>query len=152
MRSIVLCVVVSAVFLISPPAVWSQEKIIIAVVDLKSLGLGRTAGETLQAELIGQSIAEAVLAELIRTGKFTALEKGALEGALAGQEPPMEGIIDGETIVKVGKLVGVKFMIVSSVSRSGDTYILSPRIVDVESGGIKLLRRVGAKLRAGHLR
>jgi len=103
----------------------TQDKPVIAVVDFRSLGLD---------EFVGQTIAEIIRTELIGTGKFKVLERGALQKVLEEQQLSMSGVADEQTAVKVGKLVGAKFVVVGSISKLGVNYILNSRLVDVESG------------------
>jgi TolB-like protein len=57
-----------------------------------------------------------------------------LEKVLSEQKLSMSGVTDAETAVKVGKLVGAKFVMVGSISKLGNTYTLNSRLIDVESG------------------
>jgi TolB-like protein len=110
----------------------AQDKPVVAVVDFRSLGL---------EEYVGQTIAEIIRTELIGTEKFTVLERGALEKVLAEQKLSMSGVADEQTAVRVGKLVGAKFMMVGSIAKLGSNYILNSRLIDVESGKATLGKR-----------
>jgi TolB-like protein len=122
-RKVALGVVLPLLFLAS--LAMSQDKPVVAVVDFRSLGV---------EEYVGQTIAEIIRTELIGTEKFTVLERGALEKVLAEQELSMSGVADEQTAVRVGKLVGAKFVMVGSISKLGSNYILNSRLIDVESG------------------
>jgi TolB-like protein len=112
-------------FLVLASLSGAQDKPVIAVVDFRSLGLD---------EFVGQTIAEIIRTELIGTGKFKVLERGALQKVLEEQQLSMSGVADEQTAVRVGRLVGAKFIMVGSISKLGDNYILNSRLVDVESG------------------
>ena len=123
MKNIFLSMVLT--FLLLSTLAKSQDKPVIAVVDFHSLGV---------AEFVGQTIAEIVRTELVGTDKFMVLERGALQKVLEEQQLSISGIADEGTAVKVGKLVGAKFIVVGSISKLGESYILNSRLVDVESG------------------
>jgi len=52
----------------------------------------------------------------------------------AEQRLNLSGLVDDDTAVKVGNYVGARYVIVGSVNGMGDTYTLSARLVDVETG------------------
>ena len=126
---VVFCLVFGGVHI-----AFAQE--VIAVVDFESLRVDKS---------VGRALAEIVRTELIGTDKFIVLERGELEKVLTEQELSMSGVTDSETAVEVGKLVGAEFVLVGSISRLGNTYILNVRLIKVESGEATLGKKLEGK-------
>jgi TolB-like protein len=74
--------------------------------------------------------------ELYNTKHFSVVERGMMEEILAEQGLQQSGCTTNECIVEVGQLIGVKQIIGGSISKVGNTYSISTRIVNVETGNI----------------
>lgn len=119
----------------------AQEKMKIAVLDFKP-GVGVT-----EAEVNGLS--EMLITALFETNKFTIVERTQLDKAITEQGFQKSSISAGE-IAKVGKILGVKSVLVGTVNfiatnRTSEQvttgmitgeYNIDVRIVNVESGEI----------------
>ncbi|MEO0204048.1 MAG: CsgG/HfaB family protein [candidate division WOR-3 bacterium] len=83
---------------------------------------------------------EAVL-NLLKTGKFDVIDRQRIDEILEEQEFSHSGLVDQETAVKVGKLLGanlIAFVEKISSDRDFDAYIskISVKIIDVQTGRI----------------
>ena len=98
----------------------------VAVMDFQ------TAGD---AADLGAAVAEILRTTLAGTGKYAVVDRSLLKEALKGQEPDLGGALDQTAAVGIGKVLGAKLVAVGSVVKTSDTYTLSVRFVDVETGG-----------------
>ncbi|MEO0207606.1 MAG: CsgG/HfaB family protein [candidate division WOR-3 bacterium] len=83
---------------------------------------------------------EAVL-NLLKTGKFDVIDRQRIDEILEEQEFSHSGLVDQETAVKVGKLLGanlIAFVEKISSDRDFDAYTskVSVKIIDVQTGRI----------------
>lgn len=84
-----------------------------------------------------QGIASALGSSLLRTGKFRVLERSQISQVLGEQGFQQTGACEGsECAVEVGKLLAVDQMVVGSLSRVGNTYSLTARLVNVGTGEV----------------
>jgi len=107
----------------------------------------RPAGQKLNfaiADLRGENVSAgdaAVMAdllrnELVKTNTFTVIEKQNMDKVLAEHAFQQTGCSSEECAVKLGKLLNVQRMAVGSFGKLMDSYILSIRVVNVETGAI----------------
>lgn len=57
--------------------------------------------------------------ELVRSGKFRIVEREPLRAALSRENLPLSGDIDKETAVKIGKILGVNYLLTGAVTEYG---------------------------------
>ncbi len=100
----------------------------IAVLDLESSQVGEGEATTLSNKLRGA---------LVKTGQFTVVERGQMESILQEQGFQQTGCVSSECAIEVGQLLGVTHMVAGSIGRVGSIWVLSLRLINVESGGIE---------------
>jgi hypothetical protein len=83
-------------------------------------------------------IYELILDKINRSGLYVVVERAALAKVLDELKVSLSDMIDETTAVKIGKLAGAQFVLVSSLLFESNTYYLSIRIVSIETG--KILR------------
>jgi TolB-like protein len=105
----------------------AEEKIFIAVLEFEGKNVTAVDASILTDKLRG---------ELIRTGRFTVLERGAMNDILKEQGFQRTGCTDESCIVEIGQLIGVKKMIAGSIGKIGNMFFISGRMIDIESGQI----------------
>lgn len=82
-------------------------------------------------------ITDALIDELMKTSSVRVLERGQMDRILKEQGFQQSGACDGsECAVQIGKLLSIDRIVVGSVGKLGNSYTLSTRIVDVETGEI----------------
>ena len=87
---------------------FSQEnKPNIAVLDFEALAIKKMEAVTLTEKLRG---------ELVKTRKFTVIERGQMDEILKEQEFQMSGCTSQECVVEVGQLLNVQQMMIGSVA------------------------------------
>lgn len=99
----------------------------IAVLELSPKGLSETEASILSDRL---------RAELFKQGGFKVIEREMMDQILQEQGFQQTGCTTDECIVQVGRLIGVEQMVGGSVSKFGNMYSISTRIVGVETGEI----------------
>ncbi len=121
----------SGVVLCSLPAS-ALEKV--AVLDFKSI---------LAPPDLGIAVAEILRTELVGIGEYTVIERGMLEQILREQELQETGVVDSETAVEIGKLVGANLVVIGSIVKTGTVYTINSRFIDVETS----IAKVGQNIR-----
>ncbi|MDP8207509.1 MAG: CsgG/HfaB family protein [Candidatus Electryonea clarkiae] len=72
--------------------------------------------------------------ELFQTGKFRVLERIKMEEILAEVGFQMSGCASDECIIAAGQMLGVEQMVAGSIGKIGTLYVISIRLIDVETG------------------
>jgi TolB-like protein len=111
----------------------TAEKQTVAILDFESIG---------SEEYLGKAVAEIIRTELVGTKKFRVAERAQIKKALSEQQLQMTGIIDDESAVQIGKLLGADLIIVGSVVKIGTSYTINSRLIDVQTGEAQLGRNV----------
>ena len=75
--------------------------------------------------------------ELFNTKHFKVIERELMNEILEEQKFQYSGCVSDVCIVEIGKMVGVKQIIGGSISKVGNVYSVSSRIVNVETGEIE---------------
>ena len=73
-------------------------------------------------------------AELLRRDRFELIERDSVDELLREQGLTQTGCFTAECITEAGTLLGVRYVISGSVSRTGQTYTIDVRRIDVETG------------------
>ncbi len=68
---------------------------------------------------IGDGVADMLVTALVKSGKFSVIERQEIEKVIEEQKLGESGLVTAETAPKVGKLLGVEMMVVGSVSEFG---------------------------------
>jgi len=121
-----------------PSDSWSASgKTRLAVVDFE-----QKASQEFQGKQMGEIIAEWLITSLVNTGRFEVVERAQLQKIMKEQQLGMTGMINQETVAKVGELLGVKVIITGSVIQIGNTYEVNARLISVEDGSILSAERI----------
>ena len=84
-----------------------------------------------------ETIASALGSDLLNTGKFRVMERSQMDAILKEQGFQQSGACDGsECAVEVGKLLSVDHMVVGTVGKVGGTYVVTTRLVSVQTGEV----------------
>jgi len=111
-----------------------------AIAAEREAGLSDFAVADLGAEGIPQS--DAAVAsdwlrnELLAGGKVTVLDRSRMEQLLAERGPRRAGCTREDCAVELGKLLNVRRMVVGSYGKAPDSYTVTIRVVDVETGAV----------------
>jgi len=104
---------------------------------------------------LGQAASDILITELVKSGKFIVVERDKMNKIMEEQKLQTQGMIDPQTAVKVGQIMGLEAIVVGAVSqfgvkKEGSDYLLAQskkqvadvtvdiRVIDVQSGQIIL--------------
>jgi len=115
--------------LISSSPVWTQVKPTIAVLSLEAKNVSQETAD---------AVADILSTELFNTQRFQVIERQAMLRILDEQKLQMTGVTDMGRAVEIGKVLNVQKIMIGSVSKLGETYIINTRLVDVKTGALEL--------------
>ncbi len=88
------------------------------------------------AEQLGRSIAELLSVALMEEGEFELVERAELEKILNELQLSDSGLIDQQTQLQIGHLVGARILITGSCFKSGEKTFLVAKVIGTESGRV----------------
>ena len=106
---------------------FGKERDNIAVINLNPQGI---------SENTAIIVSEFLRHYLLKINKFNVLEREMMEEIIKEQKFQLSGCTTEECAVKVGALLNVEKIVVGSISKLGDKYYITARLVDVESGKV----------------
>jgi curli biogenesis system outer membrane secretion channel CsgG len=134
--ALLLAVLAAPVLTRAAPA-GASDKPGIAVLELQSKannqGWNKAGAEAAQDEFV---------AELIKTRKFRVVSRQQLEALMREKNLSLSGNADAKTLMQAGRLLGVRYLLTSTVTQygltTGNRYVVSlnARLVDVNDGEI----------------
>ena len=80
--------------------------------------------------------------EFSRSAVFSVIERKSLDLLMEEYKLNLSGLTDAATAPEIGKLQGIELLLVGSVSGAGDRYIITARLVDVETGKLAASSRI----------
>jgi curli biogenesis system outer membrane secretion channel CsgG len=84
-----------------------------------------------------RALTDRLRAELFKTKHFNVIEREMMQEVLKEQGFQQSGCTTDECMVQIGRLIGVQKIIGGSISKVGNIYSVSSRIVNVETGEIE---------------
>ncbi|MFH1957453.1 MAG: FlgO family outer membrane protein [bacterium] len=114
------------IFLTLSP-IFAQTKENIAVLDFKAINASAAEASAI-SEFIGIS--------LVKTEKYTIVERSNIDKILAEQGFQQTGCTTEECAVQIGEILNVHKAIVGTYSRIGNSYYITAKVIDVETGRI----------------
>jgi TolB-like protein len=100
----------------------------IAILDLAGKGVDSINASVLSEKLRG---------EFINSKQFQVIERSAVEVVLKEQGLQQSGCTSTECVAEAGKLLGVKYMVIGSIGKIEQTYLLSVRLINATNGKIE---------------
>lgn len=85
---------------------------------------------------LGETVAELFAAEFSQSTMFRVVERKNLGKVFDEQALQLTGATDGGNAVQVGKLLDAQALLYGSVSETGDNFIITVKLTDVESGEV----------------
>ncbi len=86
--------------------------------------------------VVSNLISETLISELFKTGKYDIIERKLLSGVLEQQKLNLSGLVDEATARKVGKLLGVDYIVSGTLIELGGVLNVNARMVSIETGAI----------------
>jgi curli biogenesis system outer membrane secretion channel CsgG len=104
---------------------------------------------------LGQAASDILITELVKSGKFIVVERDKINKIMEEQKFQQSGIVDTQTAVKLGQILGLEAIVVGAVTefgvkKEGSDYLLAQskqqvaevsvdiRVIDVQTGQIIL--------------
>ena len=84
-----------------------------------------------------KALTDRLRVELFKTKHFKVIEREMMEEILKEQGFQQSGCSTDECMVQIGKLIGVEKILGGNISKVGNIYSVSSRIVNVETGEIE---------------
>ena len=84
----------------------------------------------------GRLLAEELIMPLFLTKKFIVIERNLLNKVLKEHSLQLTGIIDENTVKKLGKILGVDAVCSGTMTQVGDRYKINLRLISTETGAI----------------
>ena len=100
----------------------------VAVLDLNGTGISKE-------ELL--AISDKLRYELFNTGKFSVYERNRMDAILKEQKLQLSGITSEEKAIKIGKLLGVNYVVLGNIYKIDNIYSINIRLVNVQTGKIE---------------
>lgn len=125
-RSLLLCTI-AIMFMAIHTAM--ADQVAIAITDLSGKGVSG-----MEASIVSDFLREAI----VNTGSFRLVERSSMEQILSEQKFQLSGCTSDECAIQMGKLLNVQAVVVGSVSKFGERFYISVRMVDVEKGIVSL--------------
>lgn len=105
-----------------------QEAVRLAIQPLTPRSVGRDDAEM---------VADVLAAKLMESGKFRVMERSEMSRILSEQGFQKSGACEGQKCaVEVGRILGIEQMVVGAFGKLGDSWVLTVRRVDVETGEV----------------
>jgi len=98
----------------------------VMIIDFDEIGTGNLH--------LAQALTENLRVEIINSQQFSVVERNLLDEIMREQGLGLTGLIDPETAVEVGKLVGANIIIAGSLTKIGSIFTLNYRIINIETG------------------
>lgn len=83
---------------------------------------------------LGKYISEELTTRLYRTGKFEVIERQLLDKIIQEQKISLSGIVDENSAVELGKILGVDAIATGTISDLGISVKINARLISAESG------------------
>jgi hypothetical protein len=77
-----------------------------------------------------------IIEKLVQSNRFTVLDRANIENVLKEREFQVSGMVSDQDAVTAGKYLGADFIVVSKISKVGDTNFISGKMINVKSGVI----------------
>ncbi len=109
-------------------AVKKSEKLAVAILELD--GNNITEAET-------KALSDRLRIEIFNAGVYEVMEREKMNRILDEMQFQISDCTSDECAVEIGRLIGVNKMIAGSISKVGEFYTVSIRLIDVETGKIE---------------
>ena len=131
-----LILITATIFLCSASLVFSQNKIILAVLNFQNNSCER------ELNYLEEAIPEMLITDLMVSSKITIVERTKINNILEEHKLVLSGVVDENTVIKIGKLIGANHLLHGSVFKFKDTIRLDARICGTSNGKVILAEKV----------
>ncbi|MEZ5287513.1 MAG: CsgG/HfaB family protein [Vicinamibacterales bacterium] len=107
-----VCLAVALMVAVAAPARAQGAKVRVAVMNFANNSTWHWWGDQL-----GEAAADELTTQLVKSGRFTVVERAQLGAILAEQNLGQSGAVTAATAAKVGQLLGVQFILTGSITQ-----------------------------------
>lgn len=94
---------------------------------------------------IGVALTDVVIEELVKLKKYTLIDRANRDKILGEVGFQMIGCVDESCTVEAGRILGVGKIAVGSITKIGDTYLVSLQLINVETAAVEIAERETCK-------
>ena len=109
------------------------SRLSIAVMPFESKG---------ESEDLGELIMEKLITKLVNLRRFRVIERGAMDKIVEEQKLGVSGIVDEETAIEMGKIVGADAIVLGSCNLIQEFVTIKARLIDIETSETIVAREV----------
>jgi curli biogenesis system outer membrane secretion channel CsgG len=130
--------IAAAVVVMLAADVSAQEKKRIAILSFEDAAVRSSAAAAIRStQDVGASLADVLLNELLKGGKYTIVERRALEEVLKEQNFSNSSRADAKTAANIGRVLGVDAIVIGSVTE----FVVEESAVGVGAGPLNRITR-----------
>ncbi|MCD6460512.1 HEAT repeat domain-containing protein [bacterium] len=82
----------------------------------------------------GEAVSEMITTAFIKTNIFEVIERAQIKKILTEQEFSISGSVDADTAIELGRILGVKYLVIGSVAHLGSLFEIDVRMIETKSG------------------
>jgi hypothetical protein len=121
-KALLAVLIIASVFAVA----WAQPKV--AVLD-------SIIPQNMDPSVISPAT-DRIIEKLVQSQRFTVLDRANIESVLKEREFQVSGMVSDQDAVTAGKYLGADFIVVSKISKVGDTNFMSGKMINVKTGVI----------------
>jgi len=123
-----------AVIAVLPGVVQAQAKPVVAVLYFENNSIGKDRADF---DGIGKGIAEILITDMAGNANLRVVERDRVQALLTEQNLTKEKVIDPQTAIRLGKIIGAQYLITGGFMSDGrGGYTLTSRVINVETSAI----------------
>ena len=123
-----------AMVAVLPGVVQAQAKPVVAVLYFENNSIGKDRADF---DGIGKGIAEILITDMAGNANLRIVERDRVQALLTEQNLTKEKVIDPQTAIRLGKIIGAQYLITGGFMSDGrGTYTLTSRVINVETSAI----------------
>lgn len=123
-----------AMVAVLPGVVQAQAKPVVAVLYFENNSIGKDRADF---DGIGKGIAEILITDMAGNANLRIVERDRVQALLTEQNLTKEKVIDPQTAIRLGKIIGAQYLITGGFMSDGrGTYTLTSRVINVETSQI----------------
>jgi|GEM_PF-1183168 len=119
--------VIVFVFLVSPPTTSAQAKMRVAVLDFSANNVSKFAAK---------AVSEILSTEIAKKGDLIVIERSQMGAIMQEQGFQLTGCTDSSCAVQVGRILSANKILIGTLSKLGNVFSMTARVVNVETGRI----------------
>jgi TolB-like protein len=113
------------IFILIASLSFGQNRDIITVLDFKTSAISHE-------EMV--VFVDYLIAQIVESGKFTVIDRTQRNTILMEQEFSVTDCVEESCQLNIGKMLAAKYIMVGSIGKFGDMYILNTKFINVETG------------------